>query len=76
MTLPSVRMVQRLLLGCAAASLLMAPAVAQESGEAKLQRLEDSVREQAARIDQQSRELDRQRQELPEQPAELRQPVI
>lgn len=74
-------MVQRLLLGCASGALLTGlPAVAQraetpvqESGEAKLQRLEDSVREQADRIEEQSRELDRQRQELADQQAALKE---
>jgi hypothetical protein len=76
-------MVQRLLLGCASGSLLTGlPALAQqaetsrtaqESGDAKLQRLEDSVREQAARIDEQSRELDRQRKELMDQQAALKE---
>lgn len=82
MTLHSVRMVQRLLLGCASGSLLAMPAMAQqvetpppaqESGDAALQRLEESVRDQAARIEEQSRELERQRQELTDQQAVLKE---
>jgi hypothetical protein len=82
MTLLSVRMVQRLLLGCASGSLLTGlPAIAQqaeappahETDDARLQRLEESVREQSARIEEQSRELDRQRQELMEQQATLKE---
>jgi hypothetical protein len=80
MALHSLRMAP--LLGCAASSLLTAlaaPAAAQESppapsgGDAMLQRLEESVRDQAARLDEQSRELERQRQKLAEQQAVLKQ---
>jgi hypothetical protein len=85
MTLHSFRMMQRLLLGCASGSVLTglaAPAVAQqletppraqEVGNAALQRLENSVREQTARIEEQSRELERQRQELADQQAALKE---
>jgi hypothetical protein len=81
MKLHSVGMVRRLLLGCASGSILMAlPAMAQEatppvqeSGNATLQRLEEAVREQAARIEEQSRELERQRQELTEQQGALKE---
>src|SRR5262245_32470917 len=78
MTLHPVRMMQRLLLGCASGALLTAPALAQQAeaqqaGETTLQRLEESVREQAARIEEQSRELERQRQELADQQATLKE---
>jgi hypothetical protein len=66
-------MTQLLLLGCASGSLLAAPASAQQSGEITLQRLEESVREQVARIEEQSRELERQRQELTDQQAVLKE---
>ena len=84
MALHSVRMVQRMLLGCASGSLLAAlaapavaqqietPAPARESAET-LEGLEESVREQATRIEEQFRELERQRQELADQQAVLKE---
>lgn len=75
----AVRLLQRLLLGCASGSLLAlaAPALAQQAPPAEaaeaatLDRLERSIREQAARIDAQQKEIDRQTLALAEQRAEL-----
>lgn len=75
----AVGLLQRLLLSCASGAIIAfsAPAFAQQSSEsdygkaATLDRLEQSIREQAARIDAQQKEIDRQNRVLAEQRAEL-----
>lgn len=78
----AVRLLQRLLLGCASGSILAwaAPALAQQAvtappvedaNVATLDRLEQSIHEQAARIEAQQKELERQTLALAEQRAEL-----
>ncbi|RYG35941.1 MAG: transporter [Burkholderiales bacterium] len=76
-----VRLLHRLLLGCASGSILAwaAPALAQQAAKAPvedanaatLDRLEQSVHDQAARIEAQQKELQRQTLALAEQRAEL-----
>ncbi len=75
----AVRLLQRLLLGCTSGAILAvaAPAFAQQTSPAEdaksatLDRLEQSIREQAERIDAQQKEIDRQTLALAEQRALL-----
>lgn len=79
----AVRLLQRLLLGCASGSLLAwatSPAIAQQgvsappiakADAATLDRLEQSILQQSSRIEAQQVELDRQAAALAEQRAEL-----
>jgi hypothetical protein len=69
------RMLRRMLFGCASAAILAlaAPAVAQETDADALARLEQSVLEQARRIEAQAAQLERQRAELVAQQETLRQ---
>jgi hypothetical protein len=79
MRIHAIRLLQRLLLSCASGSILAlaAPAFAQQTPPAEdanaatLAKLEQSMREQAARMDAQQKEIDRQTLALAEQRAEL-----
>lgn len=74
----AVRLLQRVLLGCASGTILAwaSPALAQQAPAqdadiAKLDRLEQSILQQAERLEAQQQELERQNLALAEQRAEL-----
>ena len=72
------RMLRRVLFGCASVAILAlaSPALAQEANADALVRLEQSVLEQAARLEAQAAELDRQRLELTRQQATINQQLL